>query len=119
MMASRRAADDYNNMIRMRDDLENKIRNIHIEMDTQGSSSYYRSMIQLAQAINDMCTEIQSCLNEHHMKMFVDMISNGVDVSAFLIQEGSVLMDSEKEMSVVSRIKNMVETIDGEWVENT
>ena len=118
MMASRRAADDYNNMIRMRDDLENKIRNIHIEMDTQGSSSYYRSMIQLAQAINDMCTEIQSCLNEHHMKMFVDMISNGVDVSAFLIQEGSVLMDSEKEMSVVSRIKNMVETIDGEWVES-
>ena len=118
MMASRRAADDYNNMIHMRDDLENKIRNIHIEMDTQGSSSYYRSMIQLAQAINDMCTEIQSCLNEHHMKMFVDMISNGVDVSAFLIQEGSVLMDSEKEMSVVSRIKNMVETIDGEWVES-
>ena len=27
-------------------------------------------------------------------------------------------MDSEKEMSVVSRIKSMVETIDGEWVES-
>jgi DNA repair exonuclease SbcCD ATPase subunit len=52
------------------------------------------------------------------MKMFVDMITNGVDISAFLIQEGSVLMDSEKEMSVVSRIKSMVETIDGEWVES-
>lgn len=118
MMASRRAADDYNNMIRMRDDLENKICGIDVEMETQGSSSYYRSMIQLAQAINDTCTEIGSCLNEHHMKMFVDMISNGVDVSAFLIQEGSVLMDSEKEMSVVSRIKSMVETINGEWVES-
>ena len=66
--------------------------------------------------INGNC--IASCLNEHHMKMFVDMISNGVDVSAFLIQEGSVLMDSEKEMSVVSRIKSMVETINGEWVES-
>lgn len=118
MLASKRAADDYNNMIRMRDELENKIRSIDVEMDTQGSSSYYRSMIQLAQAINDTCTEIASCLNEHHMKMFVDMISNGVDVSAFLIQEGSVLMDSEKEMSVVSRIKSMVETINGEWVES-
>lgn len=118
MLASKRAADDYNNMIRMRDELENKIRSINVEMDTQGSSSYYRSMIQLAQAINDTCTEIASCLNEHHMKMFVDMISNGVDVSAFLIQEGSVLMDSEKEMSVVSRIKSMVETINGEWVES-
>ena len=45
--------------------------------------------------------EIVSCLNEHHLKMFTDMICNGVDVAAFLIQEGSVLMDSEKERSAV------------------
>ncbi|MBO4736109.1 MAG: hypothetical protein J5614_06910, partial [Paludibacteraceae bacterium] len=118
MLASKRASDDYNNMINMKNSLAEKINNINVELITQGSSSYYKSMIQLAQAINDTCTEIASCLNEHHMKMFVDMISNGVDVSAFLIQEGSVLMDSEKEMSVVSRIKSMVETIDGEWVES-
>ena len=118
MLASKRASDDYNNMINMKNSLSEKINAINVELVTQGSSSYYKSMIQLAQAINDTCTEIASCLNEHHMKMFVDMISNGVDVSAFLIQEGSVLMDSEKEMSVVSRIKSMVETIDGEWVES-
>lgn len=118
MLASKRASDDYNNMINMKNSLSEKINDINVELVTQGSSSYYKSMIQLAQAINDTCTEIASCLNEHHMKMFVDMISNGVDVSAFLIQEGSVLMDSEKEMSVVSRIKSMVETIDGEWVES-
>jgi DNA repair exonuclease SbcCD ATPase subunit len=118
MLASKRASEDYNNMINMKNSLAEKINNINIELITQGSSSYYKSMIQLAQAINDTCTEIASCLNEHHMKMFVDMITNGVDISAFLIQEGSVLMDSEKEMSVVSRIKSMVETIDGEWVES-
>ena len=118
MLASKRASDDYNNMINMKNSLSEKISNIDVEIITQGSSSYYKSMIQLAQAINDTCTEIASCLNEHHMKMFVDMVTNGVDVSAFLIQEGSVLMDSEKEMSVVSRIKSMVETIDGEWVES-
>lgn len=117
MLASKRAADDYNNMIRMRDDLVTKIDNIHIEMSTSGSSSYYRSMIQLAQAINDTCTEIVSCLNENHLKMFTDMIADGVDVAAFLIQEGSVLMDTEKEMTAVSRVRRMIEGVEGDWVE--
>ena len=72
-------------MIKMRDDLTEKIKAIDIELFTQGSSSYYKSMIQLAQAINDMCTEIQSCLNEKHLKLFTDMVCNGIDVSAFLM----------------------------------
>lgn len=117
MLASKRAADDYNNMINMRDELISKIDNISIEMTTSASSSYYRGMIQPAQAINDICTEIVSCLNEHHLKMFTDMICNGVDVAAFLIQEGSVLMDSEKEKSAVSRIRRMIEGVEGEWVD--
>ena len=117
MLASKRAADDYNNMVSMRDELVSKIDNISIEMTTSGSSSYYRSMIQPAQAINDICTEIVSCLNEHHLKMFTDMICNGVDVVAFLMQEGSVLMDSEKEKSAVSRIRRMIEGVEGEWVD--
>ena len=118
ILASRQAANDYNEMITLRDSITEKIKNMNIEVATQSTSSHYSSMLQLAQAINDTCTEIVSCLNEHHMKMFTDMIVNGIDVSAFLIQEGSVLLDSEKEMSVVSRIKSMVETIDGEWVES-
>jgi DNA repair exonuclease SbcCD ATPase subunit len=117
MLASKRAADDYNNMINMRDELISKIDNISIEMTTSASSSYYRGMIQPAQAINDICTEIVSCLNEHHLKMFTDMICNGVDIAAFLIQEGSVLMDSEKEKSAVSRIRRMIEGVEGEWVD--
>ena len=118
ILASRQAANDYNEMITLRDSITEKNKNMNIEVATQSTSSHYSSMLQLAQAINDTCTEIVSCLNEHHMKMFTDMIVNGIDVSAFLIQEGSVLLDSEKEMSVVSRIKSMVETIDGEWVES-
>ena len=117
MLASKRAADDYNNMINMRNELISKLDNINIEMSTSGSSSYYRSMIQPAQAINDICTEIVSCLNEHHMKMFVDMVCNGIDIAAFLMQEGSVLMDTEKEMSAVSRVRRMIEGVQGEWVD--
>ena len=117
MMASKRAADDYNNMLQMKSDLVAKIDNIDIEITTSASSSYYRSMIQPAQAINDICTEILSCLNEHHMEMFVNMIHDGVDIAAFLIQEGSVLMDTEKEMSAVSRVRRMIEGVEGEWVD--
>lgn len=117
MMASKRAADDYHNMIRMRDELREKVDSIKIEMRVEGSSSYYRSLIQTAQAINDMCTEIVSCLNEHHMNMFVDMIVSGIDISAFLIQEGSILMDSEKEMTAVSRVRRMIEGVKGEWTD--
>ena len=117
MLASKRASDDLHNMIRMKEDLVGKIKDINIELSTQGSSSYYKSMIQLAQAINDMCTEIQSCLNENHLKLFTEMVCDGVDVSAFLMQEGSVLLDSEKEMSAVARVKSMIETVRGEWVD--
>lgn len=117
IMQNRRAAADFENMIHMRDDLVNKIDNIGIEMHTDGSSSYYRSMIQPAQAINDICTEIVSCLNENHLKMFTEMVINGIDIAAFLMQEGSVLMDSEKEKSAVSRVRRMIEGVEGDFVD--
>lgn len=117
IIQNRRAAADFENMIHMRDDLINKIDNINIEMHTDGSSSYYRSMIQPAQAINDICTEIVSCLNENHLKMFTEMVINGIDIAAFLIQEGSVLMDSEKEKSAVSRVRRMIEGVEGDFVD--
>jgi len=117
IMQNRRAAADFENMIHMRDDLVNKIDNIGIEIHTDGSSSYYRSMIQPAQAINDICTEIVSCLNENHLKMFTEMVINGIDIAAFLMQEGSVLMDSEKEKSAVSRVRRMIEGVEGDFVD--
>ena len=118
MMNSKRAAEDYNNMISMRDSLVSKIDSINIEMTVSGSSSYYRSMISLGQVINDTCTEIVSCLNEKHLQMFTEMVSKGIDVSAFLMQEGSVLMDTEKERSTISRIRSMINSIQGEYPDN-
>lgn len=118
MIASRRAADDYNNMVNMRDELISKINSLIIEMDVSGSSSYYRTMVSLAQVVNGTCKEIVSCLNENHLQMFTDMVSKGIDVSAFLIQEGSVLMDTEKEKSTVSRIRNMINSIEGDSVDD-
>ena len=115
---SQRAANDYNNMISMKNELIQKLENIVIETHVNGSSVYYKSMISLGQVINDTCTEIIACLNEKHLKMFSEMIERGIDISAFLIQEGSILMDSEKERSTVSRFRSMINSIEGEYPDN-
>lgn len=115
---SQRAANDYNNMISMKNELIQKLENIVIETHVNGSSVYYKSMISLGQVINDTCTEIIACLNEKHLKMFSEMIERGIDISAFLIQEGSVLLDSEKERSTVSRFRSMINSIEGEYPDN-
>jgi DNA repair exonuclease SbcCD ATPase subunit len=114
MMERKRAKQDLDNMISMQEELTNKIKSLEIKKNISASSDHYRSLISLAQAINDICTEITTCLNDHHMKLFVEMILNGIDISAFILQEGSVLMDSEKEKSVMSRIRSMINTIDGQ-----
>lgn len=112
---NRRMRNDYDNMIRLRDDIQNKISCINITFETSSASSYYSSMISIAKLINNMGREIMTSLNENHMKLLRDMICKEVDVAAFIIQEGSLLMDSEKEKSVVSRIQSMINTIDGEF----
>ena len=117
LMQSMRIRGDYDNMCNVRDDIERKLDSIYIEMEVSGSSDYYRSMIQPAQAINDICTEIVSCLNENHLEMFTEMIINRIDIAGFLMQEGSVLMDSEKEKSAVSRIRRMIEGVEGDFVD--
>lgn len=118
MMAHTKAANDYNEMKTLRDDIKHKIDEIEVHEYVTSSSNYLMSMISLAQAINSTCQEIVSCLNEKHLKLFADMIDRGVDISAFLIQEGSALMDTEKEKSVISRIRNMINSIDGEYIDD-
>lgn len=114
LMANRRAREDYNNLLTVKEDLTNKIKNINIRMKLTASSQYYRSTIHLAQAINDTCSEIVSCLNKNHLGMFVDMVINNIDIAAFLIKEGSVINDSEKEMTVVARFKRLIEGVTGD-----
>ena len=72
-------------------------------------------MISIANLINNIGREILTSLNDRHLKLLTDMICKDVDVATFIIQEGSLLMDSEKEKSVVTRIQSMINRIDGEF----
>lgn len=118
MANNARALSDYNNMITHRDDLKDKIKDIVVETNVTSSSSYLMSMISVAQAVNRICKDIISSLNDNHLVLLTGMIEKGIDVPAFLIQEGSVLMDSEKEKTAVSRIRSMLNNIDGEYVDD-
>lgn len=118
MANNTRALNDYNNMITHRDDLKDKIKDIVVETKVTSSSSYLMSMISVAQAVNRICKDIISSLNDDHLVLLTGMIEKGIDVPAFLIQEGSVLMDSEKEKTAVSRIRNMLNNVDGEYVDD-
>ena len=118
IMKNRRSRNDYEELCNVREDLKRKIESLTITTHAEGSVQYYESMISTAQTINSICTEIVSCLNHNHLKLFVDMVENDVDISAFLMREGGVLNDVEKEMSVVSRFKRMVESVNGEFVKD-
>ena len=113
-----RALDDLHNMEFLKEELVDKINSINVIEEINTPSSYFRTMLTLGQAVNSMCMEIVSSLSDTHLKLFVEMIHNNIDVSAFLIQEGSILMDSEKEKTVMSRIKSMIFSVHGEEPEN-
>lgn len=114
IMSRRKAIDDLHNMESLRDNLINNINSIESIETVESPSSVFRTMLTLGQAINSLCMEIVSSLSDNHLRLFVDMIKNNMDVSAFLIQEGSVLMDSEKEKTVISRLQSMIFSVHGE-----
>ena len=114
---NQRLREDYENMLSMQDDIKRQISNLAIDMTPSSPSSYYTTMISVARLINVICKEIGLSINGKHLQTLNDMIQKDIDVSAFIIQEGSLLMDSEKEKSVIGRIQNMLNTIDGDWVE--
>lgn len=104
---------DYENMKNLMEDLREKIRAIDINQTITCSSEYIRSLISVAQTVNSICKEISICLNKNHLELFYGLIKRNIDISAFLLQEGSVLMDGEKEKSVVSRIRSMINNVEG------
>ena len=114
MMKQQKALDDLHNMEVLRDELIDKINSIDVNEHIETPSSQFRSMLTLGQAINSICSEIVSCLSNNHLRLFVDMINNDIDISAFIIQEGSILMDSEKEKSVVSRLQSIIFSVHGD-----
>lgn len=113
-----KAKRDYDEMIHLRDDLLQKISDIIIYDEVETPSQQLMNMMSLSQIINSTCKEIVTSLNEKHIDLFCDMIINGIDVSGFLIQEGSILMDSEKEKSAISRIKSMMNSVVGDIIDD-
>ena len=118
MLQNQKMANDYQDMINLKNDLSNHINELEIKEFITSSSNYLQSMMSLAQGINGICKDIVTSINEKHLTMFTDMISKGIDVSAFLIQEGSSLIDSEKEKGVITRIRNMVNSVDGDYIDD-
>lgn len=115
--SQQRIIQDYHNLEHLRDSLSNEIQSMDIgNVEVQASSAVFSQMLNVANVVNDSCKEIAICLNEKHLILFCDMLLQDMDVSAFLIQEGSVLLDSEKEKSVVSRIRHMLNTVPGDDV---
>ena len=114
LMNSRRIASDYNDMVNTKNTLEEKINAIKIEEFTASPSSHYRSMLSQAQSINSLCKDIKTCLNQQLLNMFAEMLENNIDISAFLVREGSALMDTEKEKSTISKIRDAINSVEGE-----
>lgn len=114
LMNSRRIADDYNNMMNTKKGIEDRLNSIQIDEFTSAPSSHYRSMLSQAQSINSLCKDIKTCLNQQLLNMLAEMLENNIDVSAFLVREGAALMDSEKEKSTISRIRDAINSVEGE-----
>lgn len=114
LMNSRRISSDYNDMLNTKRGLEERISNIQIDEFTTSPSSHYRSMLSQAQSINSLCKDIKTCLNQTLLEMFAEMLENNIDISAFLVREGAALMDSEKEKSAISRVRDTINSVEGE-----
>ena len=118
MASSKRIYDDYREMVATRDNLTNQIDNIQVEEFVVAPSSHFRTMISQGQSINSLCKDIKVCLNDKLLNMLTEMIINNIDISAFLVQAGAALMDSEKERSAISRVRDTISSVQGELYEN-
>lgn len=117
MMSKKRIIDDYQNMTKLCESLETELRQFNnADLNVESSSVVFSNMLSLAKSINETCKEISLCLSKEHMELFCEMLLKGIDVNAFLIQESSVLLDSEKEKSAMSRLRHMLSSVGGDMV---
>ncbi len=112
--------DDKSAMEQTIESLKEKINNMHSDPIVDDLSlDYLRNQLSIAQIINSTCKEIISALKHEHLELLIQMILHDIDVSAFLIKEGSQIIDSEKEKSVITYIRSMLNTVDGEIPDQT
>lgn len=115
MMKNRRAKEDYDNMCDTAKSLESQIKSIVPSMEVTASSEYYNNTINLSQTINSMCKEVSSILNDTLMDILCDLIIKRVDVSAFIMKQSSMLMDSEKEKNAILRFRELMLNVEGDY----
>ena len=106
--------NDLHNMEEMAKRLTDSINAIELIERVETPSGYLRNMYALAQTLNSMCNEIITCLSDKQLALFVDMVVRDMDIAGFLVKEGAILMDSEREKSVVSRLQSMMNNIPGD-----
>ena len=117
MMKSKRMREDYNNMKQIAERLKTQINNIKDNKLITASPEYYRNIMNLSQTINSISSEIASSLNDNLLNMVVEMVIQHIDIPAFLIREGAVLNDGEKERSAMNRLESILSTVNGEYPE--
>lgn len=117
MMKSKRMREDYNNMKQIAERLKSQINSIKDNKLITASPEYYRNIMNLSQTINSISSEIASSLNDNLLNMVVEMVIQHIDIPAFLIREGAVLNDGEKERSAMNRLESILSTVNGEYPE--
>ena len=117
--SSRRAREDCAALEAQIQDLTTKIESIKVEtIGIFSSSQFLFGMLSVAQSINSICQEISTSLSGDLLNMMTDMLVHDVDVAAFIMQEGTALMDSETEKSVISYVRSLMLSVEGEIPES-
>lgn len=111
----RQSIDDKESLEKTIESLKQKIQGLQPDpIANDLTTSYMMTMLSLAQSINSICKEIVSSLKREHLEFMGGMIMHGIDVSAFLIKAGADVLDTEKERSVISYIRSMMNSVDGD-----
>lgn len=68
--------------------------------------------------INSTCKEIVMCLSKEQLELFSTMISNNVDINAFIAEESSFVSKGENEKKIVSDLHALVNGVQGQYPDN-
>ena len=115
MAKAKRMKDDYDDMKRVKERLEEQIKSIKVNKIISLAPDFYRAALNLTQTINSMASEIVTTLNDDLLDMVVKMVLDNVDIPAFLIREGAVLNDGEKERNAMNRLNVILSSVPGEY----
>ena len=110
--------NDMERLSNTKESLQSKIDSIQIRYSISVSSDTMRSIYSLSQMINSTCKEIVMCLSKDQLELFATMISNNVDINAFIAEESSFVSRGENEKKLVSDLHSLVNGVQGQYPDN-